>query len=127
MVTTTLRHPLELIEAFEHNTDPETKITTKTTKRQLKSITKTLKEKIDRMQIIFSTSLQMYDIKNEEKDKLESEFRKTRRRICLAHLDSTFKERYEDEFEDIKGSGDFYILVNQIIAEPNKDEEARET
>lgn len=126
MVTTSVRHPIELLEAFEHNTEPTTKITIKTNKRQLKSTITTIKSKIDRMQLVFQTSLNLHDIKSEERDSFEREFKATRREICLSYLDSSFRERYEDEFEDIKGSSDFYTLLNEIIGEVNPEEEARE-
>jgi len=126
MVTTSVRHPIELLEAFEHNTEPTTKISNKTTKRQLKSTIGTIKNKIDRMQLVFQTSLNLHDIKNEERTSFEKEFKATRREICLSYLDPNFRERYDDEFEDIKGSSDFYILLKQIIGEVNPEEEARE-
>ena len=126
MVTTSVRHPIELLEAFEHNTEPTTKITTNTNKRQLKNTIATIKTKIERMQLIFKTSLNLHDIKNDERTSFEKEFRATRREICLSYLDTKFREKYEDEFEDIKGSSDFYTLLNQIIGEVNPEEEARE-
>ena len=126
MVTTTVRHPIELLEAFEHNTESSTRISKETNKRQLKNIIATLKRQIDRMQLIFQTSLKIHDIKNDERTTLENEFRATRRQICLSHLDPAFRARYDDEFEDIKGSSDFYVLVNQIIGETNPEDEARD-
>jgi hypothetical protein len=126
MVTTTVRHPIELLEAFVNNTEPSTRITKETNKRQLKNIIATLKRQIDRMQLIFQTSLKMHDIKNEERTTFENEFKATRRQICLSHLDPAFRARYDDEFEDIKGSSDFYVLVNQIIGETNPEEDARD-
>jgi hypothetical protein len=126
MVTTSVRHPIELLEAFEHNTEPTTKITTNTNKRQLKNTITTIKTKMERMQLIFQTSLNIHDIKNEDRTSFEKEFRATRRAICLSYLDKNFREKYEDEFEDVKGSSDFYTLLNQIIGEVNPEEEARE-
>jgi phosphatidate phosphatase PAH1 len=99
MVTTTVRHPIELLEAFEHNTEPSTRISKETNKRQLKNIIATLKRQIDRMQLIFQTSLKIHDIKNDERTTLENEFRATRRQICLSQLDPAFRARYDDEFE----------------------------
>ena len=126
MVTTSVRHPIELLEAFEHNTEPATKITINTNKRQLQSTITTIKTKMERMQLIFQTSLNIHDIKNEERTAFEKEFRATRRAICLSYLDTKFREKYDDEFEDVKGSTDFYNLLNQIIGEVNPEEEARD-
>ena len=126
MVTSSVRHPIELLEAFEHNAEPTTRITTSTNKRQLKSTITTIKTKMERMKLIFQTSLNLHDTKNEERTAFEKEFKATRRAICLSYLDSKFREKYEDEFEDVKGSSDFYTLLNQIIGEVNPEEEARD-
>ena len=126
MATTSLRHPIELLEAFEDNTEPRTRITTKTTPRQLKSIQTDLKEKLERMKLIFDSSIKAHEIKNEVKDTLDAEFKRTRRRICLSFLDATFRERYDDEFDDIKGSADFFNLLHQIKGEQSTDDEARD-
>ena len=126
MVTTSLRHPIELLEAFEDNTEPRVKITTKTTPRQLKSIETDVKEKLERMKLIFDSSIKAHEVKNEIKDTLEAEFKRTRRRICLSFLDATFRERYDDEFDEIKGSSDFFKLLRQIKEEQNSEEEARD-
>ena len=126
MATTSLRHPIELLEAFEDNTEPRTRITTKTTSRQLKSIETDLKEKLERMRLIFDSSIKAHEIKNEVKDTLDAEFKRTRRRICLSFLDATFRERYDDEFDDVKGSTDFFNLLHQIKGEQSTDDEARD-
>ena len=125
-MVTTFRHPYELLESFEDNNDPKTKITIKTTKRQLKKIETELKKKIDRMKLIFDASLKMYEIKEPETSRLSREFKETRRSICLSYLDSTFHTKYEDEFDDVKGSSDFWTLLHQIIGETNTEEEAKE-
>ncbi|CAG5104847.1 Oidioi.mRNA.OKI2018_I69.chr1.g1599.t1.cds [Oikopleura dioica] len=121
-----IRHPFELLEDFTNNTTPETKITTRTSKTQLKRIENELKEKLERMGLIFRASMTEHKINEETKTALEAQFKNTRRRICLSHLDKTFRERYEDEFEDIKGSTDFYALLHQIIGEEKPEELAKE-
>ena len=121
-----IRHPFELLEDFINNTTPETKISTKTTKTQLKRIETELKEKLERMGLIFRASMTEHKISDETKTALEAQFKSIRRRICLSHLDRQFRERYEDEFEDVKGSTDFYALLHQIIGEEKPEELAKE-
>ena len=72
---------------------------------------------MERMKLIFQTSLNIHDIKNEERTAFEKEFRATRRAICLSYLDKKFREKCDDEFDNVKGSTDFYNLSIKIIGE----------
>lgn len=121
--TSTIRHPVELLEAFEENFNVTTKVSSKTTKKELKSIKETFKRKAERMQLIWDRSMKAHAVAGSEATLFTNEFQAVRKDLCLQLLTTDYRNRYADEFERVSGSGDFFRLLESIIGTvSDKDE-----
>ena len=121
-----MRHPIELLEDFEENYTVPSKITSKTTKRELKAIKEAFKRKTDRMKIIWDRSMKIHDITGSEATTYQTEFKAVRKDLCIQLLSPDFKNRYADELERVTGSGDFFKLLEQIIGTVTSKDEKTE-
>ena len=126
MATTTIRHPVELLEAFEENFNVTSKISSKTTKKELKSIKENFKRKIERMRIIWDRSMKAHAITGSEADTFTIEFQAVRKDLCMQLLTTDYMNRYADEFERVSGSGDFFKLLESIIGTVSEKDEKNE-
>ena len=130
MVTTGIKHPLEVLEVIEDGFEISTKINSKTTKKELQRVKKEFEKKIERWTLIWNRSIKAHGLedtdKASEKAKYMVEYQRTRQRLCLQLLSSEFAAKYEDELEDITGSKEFFNLLENIIGTVTKADAARE-
>lgn len=130
MVSTGIKHPLEVLEIIEDGFEVSTKITPETSKKELQRIKKDFEKKIERWTLIWNRSIKAHGLeetdKSSEKSKYMLEFQRTRERLCLQLLSSKFYSKYEDELEDITGSKEFFNLLENIIGTVTKADAAKE-
>ena len=126
MVTSAIRHPLEILEEIEDSYEVDKKITPRTTKKQLQRIKEEYKDKQDRWTLIWQRSLKSHEIKEPELAQYTQQFKKTRKRICLKLLSAEFRDKYEDEIDELTGSTDFFNLIEEIIGKVSEQETAIE-
>ena len=109
MTTTTMRHPIELLEDFEENYTVPMKITAKTSKRELSNVKKAFNRKNDRMKIIWDRSIKIHEIKEPELTTFKNEFKAVRKDLCIQLLADDFRKSYSDE-HTFCGRGDLCQL-----------------
>jgi len=116
-MATLLNHPIQLLQTFEDNYRCQPpKVTLKTTKIKLQDVKADYEESLERMKMLFKSSLLAHNITDEEeKQKLNDLFTKTRKRLCLSLISPEFEQKYESELRQITGSRDFFSLLDQII------------
>ena len=126
MVTSGIEHPFDVLATIEESYEVDTKISPKTTKRQLRRIKEEFKEKAERWGLLWTRSTKAYEIKDTELVSYETQFRKTRRRLAIKLLSTEFRQKYEDELDDAKTSSEVFSLMEDIIGKVSDSEERKD-
>ena len=68
------------------------------------------------MAFLYKSAMAAHNITSEEeKNKLDILFQKTRKRLCLSLISPKFEQKYERELRQITGSKDFFALLSEIF------------
>ena len=118
-MATILRHPIELLQTFEDNFRCRSpKVMTKTegmTKSKLKHAKSEFDDGLERMSFLYKSAMMAHNITSEEeKNKLDILFQKTRKSLCLSLITPRFEQKYEKELRQITGSKEFFALLSEI-------------
>lgn len=127
IMATIIRHPIELLQTFEDNfrcLSP--KVLPKMTKRKIQDIKSEFDDSLERMEFLYKSAIAAHNItSNEEKNKLDMLFKKTRKRLCMSLISAEFEQKYERELRQVTGSREFFALLSEIFGTLTEKEKVR--